>query len=306
MAKTPRGRNLFAIDQASIEATLAEANGALISGRNKLLRAFRSIPESLDTVEDIDKAQAFGKDLEELLSEARKARLSDGKPFTEAGKTVKDFFARIEGPLKATMDELHQRVTQAALRQRKLAAEAGAREQPATGSGPLEPRQTGVSTVAKPERGSNIPLVWMVESFDRETIDLQALRPFLSEVAVEMAFRKYLDARSAKTEKPVAERLLLDFWVKILGMLQQNWAFIHSDVSGRALILFVDDLGKVFDELHIANREGAEEGLRRNGFRRFADDPSLAEFLTPPRIPFSRPAELTGPVYSSGQYWIPA
>jgi hypothetical protein len=212
MARTPRGRNLFAIDQASIESTLAEANGALITGRDKLLRAFRTIPESLDTIEDIDRAQAFAKDLDDLLTEAKKARLSDGKPFTEAGKTVKDFFARIEGPLKATMDELHQRVTQAARRQQRKAAEEAAHVAAAEAAArrsadvlPLRPPaapepvaivrgQGGASVITKVEPSASIPLVWIVDGFDRDAIDLEALRPHLTDAAILAACRKHLAA----------------------------------------------------------------------------------------------------------------
>lgn len=213
MPKPPRGRNLFAIDQAQIESTLSEANHALIVGRDKLLRAFRTIPDSLDTIEDIDKAQAFAAELEELQGEARKARLSDGKPFTEAGKTVKDFFARIEGPLKATMDELHRRVTQAALRQQRRAAEearaAAAAEAAAARRGaqilplhrpPAVPEaiaivrgQEGAPVITKVEPSSQIPLQWIVEGFDRTAIDLEALRPYVTDAAILAACKKHLD-----------------------------------------------------------------------------------------------------------------
>lgn len=218
MARAPRGRNLFAIDQASIEATLSEANQPLIKGRDKLLLSFANIPTSLDTIEDVERAQAFAQELDDLLGEARRARLSDGKPFTEAGKTVKDFFARIEGPLKATMDELHDRVTQAALRQRRKAAEEAARLAAAEAAArrgaepPPHPRQPappepvaivrgqgGSSVITKVERSAEIPLVWVVEGFDREGIDLEALRPFLSDSAIETACRKHLDAHGPNT-----------------------------------------------------------------------------------------------------------
>ncbi|MCC6736906.1 MAG: hypothetical protein IT534_12380 [Bauldia sp.] len=217
MPKTPRGRNLFAIDQASIESTLAEANGALITGRDRLLRAFRAIPESLDTIEDIEKSQAFAQDLDDLLTEAKKARLSDGKPFTEAGKTVKEFFARIEGPLKATMDELHHRVTQAALRQRRKAAEEAARLAAAEAAArrgaevlPLRPPpspepvaivrgQGGASVITKVEPSANIPLVWVVDGFDRDAIDLEALRAYLTDAAILAACKKHLEAHGPNT-----------------------------------------------------------------------------------------------------------
>lgn len=203
MAKAVRGRNLFAIDHTSIEATLTEANQPLIKRRDKLLRAFEAIPPSLDTYEQVEAAQDFAREVEELLGEAKRARLSDGRPFTEAAKTVKDFFARIEGPLGSTLDALMARVTEAALRQRRL-AEAEAREQARKApslalvppvAAPLGTSRGGDPVVTKVEDPAReIPLVWVVEAVDRDRIDLEELRPYLTESALLTACRKHLDA----------------------------------------------------------------------------------------------------------------
>ena len=39
-----------------------------------------------------------------------------------------------------------------------------------------------------------------------------------------------------------------DFWVKVVDMLQQNWALIEPEGS-KVTIYFFHDLGGVFDEL---------------------------------------------------------
>lgn len=95
----------------------------------------------------------------------------------------------------------------------------------------------------------------------------------------------------------------LDYWVKVLGMLQQNWAVVLLGDRGQATVSFVDDNGRVFDELSFPTLADAERGLRRNEFRRFVDDPTLAEFLRPPELPFRREARWITKVYSSGEYW---
>jgi len=90
-----------------------------------------------------------------------------------------------------------------------------------------------------------------------------------------------------------------DFWVKIVEMLQQNWALIDADDAGAVRVYFVDDTGGVFDEMAFPSAEAAFEGLWHNGFRRYAGDSSLS-FLRPPSAPFRREGN---PIYSSGRFW---
>ena len=40
-----------------------------------------------------------------------------------------------------------------------------------------------------------------------------------------------------------------DFWVKVVGMLQQNWAVIEPEKGGGARIHFISDTSGVFDEI---------------------------------------------------------
>lgn len=95
-----------------------------------------------------------------------------------------------------------------------------------------------------------------------------------------------------------------DFWVKVVEMLQQNWALIDDDTDSKGCtVYFVGDTGRVFDRMRFNDSAEARAGLDRNGFRRFADDSSLQEFLAPPEPPFVEAWYPNDGIYSSGQYW---
>jgi hypothetical protein len=94
-----------------------------------------------------------------------------------------------------------------------------------------------------------------------------------------------------------------DFWVKVVEMLQQNWALIDIKADGSVRVFFISDTGGVFDEMAFPSADAAERALERNGFRRFAGSANLQSFLRPPSAPFHRVAHPNGPIYSSGRFW---
>ena len=95
-----------------------------------------------------------------------------------------------------------------------------------------------------------------------------------------------------------------DFWIKIVKMLQQNWALIEQMPEGGVRVYFIGDTSGVFDELSFSSSDDAIAALRRNGFKHFADDEELQSFLRTPEPPFHRQPYPNGPIYSSGRYWI--
>ena len=95
-----------------------------------------------------------------------------------------------------------------------------------------------------------------------------------------------------------------DYWVKVVEMLQQNWALIDPAAKDEGVIVyFVHDLSGVFDRLTFPSKVAAEAALRHNGFSKFSADPKLGEFLTPPPPPFREAKHPNGPIYSSGRFW---
>jgi hypothetical protein len=95
-----------------------------------------------------------------------------------------------------------------------------------------------------------------------------------------------------------------DFWFKVVEMLQQNWALIDCDPEGTGrTVFFIDDASGVFDRMHFASEGDAIEGLRRNGFARYAASPEAQRFIAAPEPPFHEGRHPSGPIYSSGRFW---
>jgi hypothetical protein len=101
----------------------------------------------------------------------------------------------------------------------------------------------------------------------------------------------------------ISEELAKDPWIKVVGMLQQNWAVIvEQDRS--ALVVFYNDHREVFDEIEFSSAEDARIGLMRNGFSKYRDNPKFREFIAIPDGDFVEGAHPNGRIYSSGEYWI--
>lgn len=92
-----------------------------------------------------------------------------------------------------------------------------------------------------------------------------------------------------------------EFYVKVLGFLQQNWALI--EVGEKVTVWFLHDGSGVIDKLEFDSIDEAVWGLLNNGFKRYSDqNEKFIENIKPPRRPFyAFPMN----VYSSGKYWRP-
>ena len=93
------------------------------------------------------------------------------------------------------------------------------------------------------------------------------------------------------------------FWVKIIAMLQQNWASIEVMPDGCYCVYFFDDHGAVFDKLNYPDKTRAVNALRRNGFDQYTDE-HHGSFLSRPGPSFHWGSHSNGPIYSSGRFWI--
>jgi uncharacterized protein (DUF1810 family) len=102
-----------------------------------------------------------------------------------------------------------------------------------------------------------------------------------------------------REEALISQRL----WVKVLGMLQQNWCIIEDVPGGAVELLFFDDHGDVFDHLPATNLHAAEAALKANGFSWMREYSSFYQASGVPSLPLPRAREQSRPVYSSGEYW---
>lgn len=94
-----------------------------------------------------------------------------------------------------------------------------------------------------------------------------------------------------------------EYWFKVVGMLQQNWALVEATEKSTTLF-FISDTSGVFDKLTFGNRDDAILALRRNGFELYSNDARFQKIARPPEPPFTERAHPNGPVYSSGKFWI--
>jgi hypothetical protein len=94
-----------------------------------------------------------------------------------------------------------------------------------------------------------------------------------------------------------------EFWVKIIEMLQQNWAIVEQIRVERCKVYFISDTSGVFDELEFHSKSEAFEALRKNGFFQYANDKNIQNFIIPPNPPFHRSSHPNGKIYSSGRFW---
>lgn len=102
-----------------------------------------------------------------------------------------------------------------------------------------------------------------------------------------------------REEAQISQRL----WVKVLGMLQQNWCVIENGKGDAVELVFFDDHGDVFDHLPAANLLAAQAALEANGFSWMRVYSSFYHASGVPSLPLSRAREQSRPVYSSGEYW---
>lgn len=94
-----------------------------------------------------------------------------------------------------------------------------------------------------------------------------------------------------------------EYWVKVVGFLQQNWALIHQHEDHRCTVFFLLDNSAVFDQLEFLSIDDAEKALRRNGFSMLTEESEMQEILSGPREPFFETEMHKRPVYSSGEFW---
>ena len=102
-----------------------------------------------------------------------------------------------------------------------------------------------------------------------------------------------------REEAQISQRL----WVKVLGMLEQNWCVIEDCPGGGVELVFFDDHGKVFDHLPAANLHAAQAALQTNGFYWMWELSSLYQACGVPTLPLPGARKQSRPVYSSGEYW---
>ena len=208
--------NLFAIDFEAAENAVLAANEELVKRHDLLMAAFQRLPTRLESNESIERGKRFAKQLKEATLNCRSNRLSDTKPLRELLRRIESFFKRMEEQTKSAHDAVIAALGEEAVRRGSGVSsgsasdiEKGSREtvlvDMATGEvlGTAPPRMNHLSIV---------PLEWKVKSVDRDSVDLEAIRPFLTDAALLTAARAHLKASGANmlTGVTYEQRAVLD------------------------------------------------------------------------------------------------
>ena len=110
-----------------------------------------------------------------------------------------------------------------------------------------------------------------------------------------------------------------EWWIKVLGMLQHNWALIEEDAYGAATAYFFHDgevgMGcygytrqqlkgryAIVDSLNFKSVQLAKDALSRNGFRLHGDDERLGSDVKP-RGNFYDVRAMEEGIYSKQNNW---
>lgn len=214
VARNPqKNSNLFSIDFEAIEKVLEDANGPLIEKVAELLVNASELPDEINSNDIANEITELLKQLRQLNRQVTQARLSDGRPFTDATKVVKNWFGRTENKLKALDRKL---ASQLALYTKSVTAKVEAvRLKNASTDTPQIENQTDGNMIGQASDGMpivktntsqnpiddkgqsepeipKVKLDWEVKSINPRELDLEGLRPFFSEHSLKLAINSHM------------------------------------------------------------------------------------------------------------------
>lgn len=192
--------NLFAIDIEAVLRAVEDANKPIVDRHNALMGALDRVPVRLVTEGEINRAKRFAGQLEGANKNCRRVRLEDTKPIRELLKKVEGFFKKMEKEAadarKVVLDKLSdagRRLNTPVQRDPEQDQETNANETIITNPQTGEVYGTASSRISPLMSDEDlIPLTWRVSQVDRDNVDLEALRPFISESAILNAARAHM------------------------------------------------------------------------------------------------------------------
>lgn len=200
--------NLFAIDIDAVLRAIADANAGIVDRHHELMNKLHQVPPHLESDDEIERAKRFAEQLKEDANRCRSARLTDTKPLNLLVKRVEAFFKILEKQASAAREDIMTALSDVGRRRATFARAASPLLEPSpTPETVMINRETGevlaAATLPGVPRAPNsttiIPLSWHIENVDRSMVDLEALRPFLTDAALLIAARAHLKAKGPHT-----------------------------------------------------------------------------------------------------------
>lgn len=162
--------NLFSINLDEIENIITDANIELLKQFEILQNKFIAIPKQISNQNENKEAKKIITELKGIMSDFKKARLEDGRPFTEATKIIKNWFNIRENELKTNLNELNKKVSDFL----------------------LDIDETETDNEETTNLRKEVPVIWSIADFNREEIDIDEIKIYLTDFAIQKAIEKHL------------------------------------------------------------------------------------------------------------------
>ena len=166
--------DLFNLPLGDIEAILGDANNILVQASNEMIEKLLSISLEID---NIDSLKELLKKAKQIKSTLRNYRLKDGKPYKVGKEKIDNFYKGYESRIDSGVTRINEFLNELA-------------------NNETDDNQTNDTEIDDTEViiNQNFELKWSVESFNKQILDYNVLKPFLSDYYVKLALNAHLKA----------------------------------------------------------------------------------------------------------------
>ena len=166
--------DLFHLPLGDIEAILGDANNILVQASNEMIEKLLSISLEID---NIDSLKELLKKAKQIKSTLRNYRLKDGKPYKVGKEKIDNFYKGYESRIDSGVTRINEFLNELANNEN-------------------DDNQTNDTEIDDTEViiNQNFELKWSVESFNKQILDYNVLKPFLSDYYVKLALNAHLKA----------------------------------------------------------------------------------------------------------------
>ena len=166
--------DLFHLPLGDIEAILGDANNILVQASNEMIEKLLSISLEID---NIDSLKDLLKRAKQIKSTLRNYRLKDGKPYKVGKEKIDNFYKGYESRIDSGVTRINEFLNELANNEN-------------------DDNQTNDTEIDDTEViiNQNFELKWSVESFNKQILDYNVLKPFLSDYYVKLALNAHLKA----------------------------------------------------------------------------------------------------------------
>ena len=166
--------DLFHLPLGDLEAILGDANNILVQASNEMIEKLLSISLEID---NIDSLKDLLKRAKQIKSTLRNYRLKDGKPYKVGKEKIDNFYKGYESRIDSGVTRINEFLNELANNEN-------------------DDNQTNDTEIDDTEViiNQNFELKWSVESFNKQILDYNVLKPFLSDYYVKLALSAHLKA----------------------------------------------------------------------------------------------------------------